>query len=385
MSAELARRLLEAGAVPPDEIHAALTDAVALGVPFVQALVTRGPDTADLVDRELSRLRGPCLSSVTVSLDLAEHLPTGMCERLLAVPVGRAPSGAVEVAAVDPVDPAVGIELAYQLGSPVSIVRAPLGELLLAIDRWLDERDRAGARSTRTPAFGTQVVRRESSSAFRQAFRSTADGVADESAKEQPSWPPIPLVRRSMPPPTRARVDTHPGVGEKPTAPAFGVDEDGTEVIALSRSKSSPPRDPEVALLEGAESAEELVARVLQVALPFAERVLVLGARGKGYEARAAHPSDVVVRLAGDTVVSFALLDGHYLGPIPRDEAHHDLAGALGPAEIYVVPVRLGERAPICLVLSGLSSTLESTRGADAIAHRAAEVLERIVRQKKQR
>ena len=385
MSAELARRLLETGVVPADEIYAALSDAVTLGVPFVQALVTRGPHTADLVDRELSRLRGPVLSSVAVSLELAERLPTGLCERLLAVLVGRGPSGAVEVAAVDPVDPAVGSELSHQLGAPVSIVRAPLGELLLAIDRWLDERDRAGVRSTRTPAFGTQPVSREASPAFRQAFRRTADDAGNEAAREQPSWPPIPLVRRSMPPPSRARVDTHPGVGSRSSAPTFGVDETGTEVIALSRSKSAPPRDPDLARLDGAESAEELVSRLLEVALPLAERVLVLGARGKGYEARAAHPGDVVVRLAGETVASLALVEGHYLGPIPGDEAHHDLAGALGPAEIYVVPVRLGERAPVCLVLSGMHSSLESTRGADAIAERAARVLERIVRDKKQR
>jgi hypothetical protein len=391
MSAELARRLLETGVVPADEIYAALSDAVALGVPFVQALVTRGPLTADLVDRELSRLRGPVLSSITVSHDLTENLPTGLCERLLAVPIGLAPSGAVEVAAVDPTDLAVGDELAFQLGAPVSIVRVPLGELLLALDRWLDERDRTGVRSTRTPAFGTRAVRRGSSPPFRQAYRVSTDGGADQGTNAHQSWPPIPLVRRSMPAPERSRIDTNPGVGSAGGdllgAIGFGVDETGTGVLGLNRSKAPPPierrREPDLTAFDGAADADALVAHILDAARPLAERVLILTARGAGYAARAAHPDDVSVLLGAETVASFALRDGHYLGPIPADEAHQDLAGALGQAEVYVVPVRIGDRAPICLVLSGLFGSLDSTRWADAIARRAEDALERILRDRK--
>jgi len=403
MSAELARRLLETGVVPADEIYAALSDAVSLGVPFVQALITRGPGTADLVDRELARSRGPVLGSVTVSLELTEGLPTGMCERLLAVPVGRSPNGSVEVAAVDPFDPAVGVELAHQLGAPVSIVRAPLGELLLALDRWLDERDRAAVRSTRTPAFGTRVLRRDASPAFRQAYRVSAEGRSTESASEHQSWPPIPLVRRSMPPAPvaapaavspRSRVDTNPGVGSTPATLRYGVDETGTEVIPLSRSKAPPaqsskpsvPREPELSLLDAATSAEELVHQLAEVAAPLAARALVLAQKGKTYESRASHPTDPLalgLRAAGASVLETALRDGHYLGRLPDDPAHAELARWLGSGEVYVTTVRLGERVPISLVLSGLTATLDSTRHADAVVRRAEQVLERILRDKK--
>lgn len=396
VSAELARRLLETGVVPAEEIYAALTDAVALGVPFVQALVTRGPDTADLVDRELGRVRGPVLSSVSVSLELSEHLPTGMCERLLAVPIGRSPSGTVEVAAVDPFDPAVGIELSHQLGAPVSVVRAPLGELLLALDRWLDERDRAAVRSTRTPAFGTRVVRRESSPAFRQAYRLTAEGRPAETPSEHQSWPPIPLVRRSIEP-VRSRVDTNPGVGSARESVPLGVDETGTEVIGLVRSKVPPPpepapraapREPDLSELERAESADELVQRMAGLAAPFAERVIVLASRGRGHEARAAEPPDPAalglwLAAARQSIVAAADAHGHFLGRLPDDELHRELRSWVGARELYAVPVRLGERVPLCLVLAGLTGSAEASRHADAIAARAGQVLERILRDRK--
>lgn len=393
VSAELARRLLETGVVPAEEIYAALSDSVALGVPFVQALVTRGPDTAEQVERELSRVRAPLLESVNVSLELAERLPTGMCERLLAVPVGRALGGVIEVAAVDPFDPAVGVELAYQLGAPVSIVRAPLGQLLLGLDRWLDERDRAAVKSTRTPAFGTRVVRRESSPAFRQAYRATSAANANEASSEHQSWPPIPLVRRSMPP-GRPRVDTNPGVGSarEASAPSWGVDETGTEVIGLQRSKppASAPRvrEPDLGALEQSASADELVQQIARVAQALAARVLVLTARGKAHEVRVSRPEDPValgIRLDGAaaSVIRIAERAGHFLGPIPGDALHHDLSAWLGPGEAYVEPIRIGERTPICLILAGLTSTLESTRHAGAVARRAEQVLERILREKK--
>lgn len=384
--------------VPAEDVYAALSDSVALGVPFVQALVTRGPRTAELVERELGRARGPALRSVSVSMELSERLPTGLCERLLAVPVGRSSSGAIEVAAVDPYDPAVGIELAHQLGAPVTLVRVSLGELLAALERWLDERDRRAVSSTRTPAFGTQVVRRDSTPAFRQAYRVAQDQPSEPTGEHQ-SWPPIPLVRRSVPAPPKLRADTNPGVGplssSAPPASA-GYDETGTEVIPLGRTKPTPPpsaapppvAEPALDVIDGAESAEDLVGRMLEVARPLAKRVAMLALRGKGHEVRLAHPTDPAVlglrlEASATTVVARALGAGHFIGRLPEDEAHAELRAWLGPGEVYLAPVRIGERAPICLLLSELGASLESSRQADRIARRAEQVLERILREKK--
>src|SRR5262245_14366941 len=139
MSAELARRLLQGGVVPPEEVHAALLDMATLGVPFVQALVSRGANVSDLVERELARMRIPTLRSVKVSNELTTGLPVGMCERLLAVPIGMGSEGDIEVACADPLDPAVGIEFSEKLRAPIRIMRAPIAEILLGIERWLDE------------------------------------------------------------------------------------------------------------------------------------------------------------------------------------------------------------------------------------------------------
>ncbi len=162
MSVELARRLLEHGTVSPDEVYTALLDVVTLGVPFVQALVARGVKLGTEVERELGRLRVPSITDVRVSPELADQLPVGMCERLLAVPMRRAPSGEIEVAAVDPLDPAVAAELGYRFRAPLRISRASLAELLLSIERWLDERI-PESRASRTPAFGTFVTEKKSS------------------------------------------------------------------------------------------------------------------------------------------------------------------------------------------------------------------------------
>src|SRR5262245_1900953 len=185
MSAELARRLLQTGVVPPEEVHAALLDMVTLGVPFVQALVSRGAAVGDLVERELARMRVPSLRSVRVANELTTGLPAGMCERLLAVPLGVSNTGEIEVACVDPLDPAVGIEFSTKLGMPVRIVRASLAEILLAIERWLDDRD-AGVPSTRTPAFGTRAVRKASNP---PGGRLSFTGEENKSPSGRPSSP----------------------------------------------------------------------------------------------------------------------------------------------------------------------------------------------------
>ncbi|MFO0566467.1 MAG: hypothetical protein U0263_12430 [Polyangiaceae bacterium] len=349
VSADLARRLLQTGVVPADEIYAALADAVALGVPFVQVLAKRGPITAELVERELGRMRVPFLKNVRPARELVQALPEGLCQRLLAVPVGYSESGEVEVASVDPFDRAVGAELSHQLGTNVAVMRAPLAEVLSALE---------------------DVAR----------------------LQEQPSYPPIPLVKRSIPP-SRPRVDTSPGVGREPDARLLhhGVDETGTSIIGLTRSKAPPPHptEPELARLDSLESADELVQCVLDLSESLADSVLVLAQRGKAFELRGARPRDSApeqLRLGGSTeenVVQRAARDGHYLGRLPDDSQHQDLALWSGAAEVYVAPILLGGRPVLALCLAGLHGTLDATRIADSVAGRAEAALERIVREKK--
>lgn len=361
MSAELARHLLQTGGIPADEIHAALLDVVTLGVPFVQALVSRGTPIGARLELELSRLRVPTVRKVRIDSELAAALPAGMCARLLAVPLGRASTGEVEVACVDPLDPAVGIELANQLGGPVKILHAPLGEVLTAIERWLEVRTtqrRAGARFDVVPA---------------EPAREGLDHALERASFE--------------------RFPTHTGIGSAERAleePA--PDSSGEPVISLVRSKPASTRPApalELAALDGAKTPDEVVRALVEIAAGVAANAVVLALRGGMHEARGASPA-LVDKLAllrvpstPESVPDVAAREGHFFGRLPDDSRHAALAAELGEVEVYATPVMVSGRPALTLVLAGVTSSLDATRAADELARRAAGALERILREKK--
>jgi MshEN domain len=389
--------------VSPDDVYAALLDEVSTGVPFVQAMISRSALLGEQVEHELAKSHVPKVAFPRVSAELATLLPVGMCERLLAVPLGLRASGEYDVACVNPMDPAVGAEFAYQLRGSVRLSRSGLAELLLAIERWLDERDASGALSSRTPAFGSVAARRPSSPGFRYAPREESV-LHDSAPPDRGSAPPIPLVRRSMPP-VRERVGTDPGVGHIPAVTLLEEeDEAGEPVIGLFRSKP-PPRPettqrvtildgtrlppPDPARLDAEDSADGVVQRLAELATLLAQHALVFVLRGKGWEARAASPGlggswrGIKLAAVPAAVIERAARDEHFLGRLPDDALHADLGALLGDAEVYVTTVRLKGRPAASLLIAGMAGTLDATRRADELAERASAVLERIVREKK--
>ena len=135
VTVELARHLVRSGVLSPDEVEAALLQALTTGVAFAKALIDRLPGAAQLVDRELARLGVPSVPVVRLAPELARNLPRGMCARLLAVPIGREPeTGCVEIAAVDPLDPHIAEEFGFHLETPVSVYRAPLHEVEASLE-----------------------------------------------------------------------------------------------------------------------------------------------------------------------------------------------------------------------------------------------------------
>jgi hypothetical protein len=387
---------------------------VTLGVPFVQALVARGHKLGDQVERELARVRVPATSEVRVSAELADKLPVGMCERLLAVPTGRGKRGDIEVAAVDPLDPAVATELSHRFKAPIRISRATLASVLLAIERWLDERA-PESRASRTPAFGTYVTRNPTGPGFHVTQRSDPPvrpprviEPGNELQSEPPPSHPIPLVR-SIPPDKdkgrRSLTGTDPGVGDVTRVILDEKDEIGEPVIGLFRSKPPPPpagpapsleiptlivpADP--AELDRAESAEEVLELLARLAIPLARSAVVFAVRSGAYAARSstrdlrerldAHPLRIEMSQYG--VIDAAFTDGHFLGRIPEDDANEPLSRLLGAVEIYVVPVFVTDRPACAIVLVELRNTFEDTRRADDLAKQAGSALERIVRDRK--
>jgi hypothetical protein len=414
VSVPLARRLVENGVVASDDVYTALLDVVTLGVPFVQALVARGHKLGDQVERELARVRVPAVNEVRVSAELADKLPVGMCERLLAVPMGRGKRGDIEVAAVDPLDPAVATELSHRFKAPIRISRATLASVLLAIERWLDERA-PESRASRTPAFGTYVTRNPTGPGFHIAQRIDEPArpprliePGNELQSEPPPSHPIPLVRSIAPERDKGRrslTGTDPGVGDVTRVILDEKDEIGEPVIGLFRSKPPPPpagpppslevptlivpADP--AELDRAESADEVLELLARLALPLARSAVVFAVRSGAYASRSAtrdlreriDSEPLRIEMSQYGVIDAAFTDGHFLGRIPDDDSNESLRRLLGGVEIYVVPVFVTDRPACAIVLVELRNTFEDTRRADDLAKQAGSAFERIVRDRK--
>jgi hypothetical protein len=423
VSVELARRLIQSGAVASEEVERALFETLTTGVAFAQALASRGSDVLHVLERELAKTRVPLARVVRVAPELTVDLPLGMCERLLAVPIGRdAKSGAVDLACVDPLDPQVGSEMAHHLKGPVRVFRAPLTEVLLAIELWLDERDTAQSAGLRTPAFGTKAVKRPSSPApARLSLRPPRALVEDDSGvpistsepprlelDNSPSEPPIPLVRRSLVPEERPvqerlRKGTDPGVGTGSVVLVPETDEAGQPVIGLFRAKPQPAAvqisgvaeetmREALARLERAKRPEEVVAALVHGSDALATRTLVLASRGGAYEGRAGSASlgdaDRLRRVRVDAGQSSAFeaaaQAGYYLGMLPQTPAHEGLRELFGDGEVYVARIEASGRPALFLVLAGMETAFGASRRADELARAASRAIERIVLSRKQ-
>jgi hypothetical protein len=422
VSVELARRLIQSGAIASEEVERALFETLTTGVAFAQALASRGSDMLHLLERELAKTRVPLARVVRVAPELTTDLPLGMCERLLAVPIGRdAKTGAVDLACVDPLDPQVGSEMAHHLKGPVRVFRAPLTEVLLAIELWLDERDAAQSAGLRTPAFGTKAVKRPSSPApARLSLRPPRALVEDDSGvpissseplRHEPatsqSEPPIPLVRRSLVPEDRTvherlRKGTDPGVGTGSVVLVPETDEAGQPVIGLFRAKPPPPVQisgvPEetvreaLARLDRARAPDEVVRALVFGLDALATRTLVLAARAGAYEGRAGSASlgdsdrlrRIRIEIGKSAVLETAGQAGYYLGMLPPTPTHDGLRELFGDGEVYVARIEASGRPALFLVIAGMETAFGATRCADELARAASRAIERIVLARKQ-
>src|SRR5689334_6944058 len=117
-------------------VQSALLLSVVRQIPFTRALVDRGAITEAELDEEIARHAGPGLRHVMGSAELVAKLPRAMCRRLCALPTRIDPfTGMVDVAAADPLDPHIEVEMSFHLGAPVRVLRAPIGAVEEAIRR----------------------------------------------------------------------------------------------------------------------------------------------------------------------------------------------------------------------------------------------------------
>ncbi len=346
---------------------------------LVKAVAERSPPLLEQMERELGRLDMPSIEMVRASPDIAAELPTGLCERLVAVPVHRDPrSGRVDVAAADAFDPHVQSEFSFHLQAPVRVLRARYAAVQVAITAL------RGARSMPPPRPDAEIKSRPGVT--------MPPPMAPEF--ERPSGAPLPLVKK--------------------TNGAAQADADDTEpVLSLARPKgptpSAPVHEPPQAQVAGKPASDSLARvmaalehavapeEVLELCCAGLEPMLALALalRGSSYEGRAAsselrEPAERLgkVKLATGckSVVDLALKQGYYLGALPTTIVHEslrDILPAPADSEIYVAPVMVMGRPSVMLVLARLGLTLPSTRRANEIAAAAGQALERIVRNRK--
>lgn len=396
MTVELARRLIESG-LPLADIEAALLLVMERGLPLSEALAQQDPGLLTRVDQELNRSELPSVLTVRALPELYARLPDGMCRRLLAVPVHVDPrTGRVDVAAVEPLDPHIAQEFAYQLDQPVRVLHASREAVSGALDK-LQQRAKVSVLPAGRAA---------------EALGSDApiplvklDGGARSDA-------PIPLVRRSM-------VPVRPG----PSVPPIALPAD--EGVAASWRSRPPPVDlvgaraeaarAEAARVEPARaehvrrsslpplptvrerleqaSSPEAVLELLRDALAPAPSI-VFAIKSASFDGRVAAeaverrvPAKQLSLLSHQpSVLETAVKSGFYLGPIPNTPNHRELRDALPPdaaSEVYVTVITVSDRPSLVWLIAGFEQSLDLTRRADEIALAAGRALARILRDRK--
>jgi Type II secretion system (T2SS), protein E, N-terminal domain len=264
VSIELGRRLVAAGLVAPGDVEAALVISVTQARPLSRVLFDRGTLTEQRLEEELGRGGGTRLWRVTAAPDLIARLPEGMCQRLAAVPLRiDLATGAVEIAAAEPVDAHVASEFAFHLGSGVRIVRASLAAIEDALRRApLDEIsvDIPAAEDRLTPPFP-------------QPARITSSAPPTRKTPLPPGRSSAPPTRKTPLPPDRVsplppgRSSAPPG-RSSPLPPARRSPSDDPPIpllrrvpLAVAMPASAPVRTP-------AYGSPAVPPRALSVAMP---------------------------------------------------------------------------------------------------------------------
>ncbi|HWL87814.1 MAG TPA: hypothetical protein VNO21_18550, partial [Polyangiaceae bacterium] len=136
MPYELGRALLLSEAITPAALSRALFVVATEGIPLPRVLVALGLIAPEKLDEELARADVPFVQQVVPVKNLVDALPSGLCSRLLALPIRIDPrTGTIDVAVADTRDPHGAHEIGFFLRAPIRMVRAPLATMERALDR----------------------------------------------------------------------------------------------------------------------------------------------------------------------------------------------------------------------------------------------------------
>lgn len=403
VATDLARVLLADEAIASDALSAALHAHTAGGLSLVRALLEHGGVSRAALESVCGRSDAPQVSRVVPLAELVTRLPTGLCERLYAVPVRRDPTtGTVDVAVVDTNDLHAAREIAFHLGATVRIVRASLDAMEEAFaeavpDTEVEPRPRAHLVIATDPPPAAVILGPQGPVAPR---RDTPPwGTPVHSAPPSSEAPrvglgseiPIPLTRRTYtavsggtqrPPPLRDAAamgegyaldgqpdepaielqvvrpgslpDVELDVPSPPRAPTLhGVGLAGPALPPSEHPRSLPPADKAektrqvIAALQSATSRDGILDLLLEGSRLVARRVALFVVKKGGYQGWSGTtnlgPREVVqgvsVPLDAGSMLDEAVRDGVRVGPIERRPANLPITALFGRTEAVVAVV----------------------------------------------
>jgi hypothetical protein len=436
VTSALARSLLLADAVTREALAEALLVSASRGTSLVRALLATGAIKPSRLEQQLERGEAPMMRHVAPVMSLVEHLPPGLCERLLALPVRRDPrTGTIDVAVVDARDTHAVAEVAYWLKAPVRMVRTSLVSMDAALRRMRKPEDAPGMRSLAPPIWVPAPSERPRPRAETPVYGSPAvgaqpkdasDGEAPappESAREQGLNIPFALKRKDSP---GSQADpSNDGTSAAP--PRRGQDLDGTSAAPPRRGQDldTPAEDPVLdlrvrkgtpvvgsqaaALTQAARDIARLVrdireaadrdailellaqgARVVadKVAVLAVKRGVLAGWTCSPEMADRAHFRQVKVSTLSSAVLSEALDSGTArVARIPKDAAHAPLLAALRDplmGESALVAVRVdGKSVALVLAADVGADTRTACRQLEELAVAAGDALSELLRTKR--
>ena len=406
MTFELARALLNAEAVAPVPLARALFTVATEGVPLTRALVAMNILPEARLEEELGRVDAPSMHQIVPVHELLDLLPTGLCSRLLALPIRKDPrTGTVDVAVVDARDPHAAAEIGFFLQAPVRVVRTTLAAMEAALDHG-SAPSNAKAEALAPPMGGE----------FRAPPKRTLQIQPSSIPPPHPSAEmPIPLMKRNplpqfaveddapatieegvedvvleLRPPSRRGHATpdarHVRSAPEPRVPSVAPPPDGIPAMPF------PDSSPILAALRSASSRDEILASLLLGLRSVARKAGLLVWKKDQFvgwmcNAELADISafrTIAISAVSPSIFTTAAAGQTYLGPLYRDRASAPLLDVMGSAspDVAIAPVRVLGKTAVLVVADELGDTMMSTKAMEELARAAGEALARVVRRR---
>lgn len=403
MSVELGKNLLLGDAIAEAALGRALLAAVQGGRSLVAVLVEGGYVDETRLEAELSRAGADPIARVEVDRDLFGKLPRGLCERLLVVPLGRDSDGAVRVALADPRDAHPAAEIARALRSEVKAFRARLGSIRQAL-----------AEATVESGWEEPGVSALAAPMWMEAPEPDPEPPSSDKRRGTPLWGtpvasvpppvhrqsdiPIPLTRRSLPPPTDRDPEPVFALQSRRSSQIFADATPDPEPapapasIRPSRIPDPPFADPgpTLAALADAKDRDAIVALLLAGGRTVARRVGIFAARRDAFVGWSCTPEfgdpkefrNVVVPTNLPSILASAATGTEYLGPVYPSEAHAPMLTFMKTStrEIAILAVRVLGYAALVIVADELGDSALSTKRLAELCAAGGTALTRLLR-----